>query len=84
MGPGVTPYFLFFIAGLAFGYAAPGVSRWVPLLFPLILALGAALGEGIDGTLIWRLVVALVVTVAGILLGALLDRRAAGGYARPA
>jgi hypothetical protein len=80
----VVPYILFFIAGLAFGYAAPGSSRWIPLLFPLGLALIAALNEGIDGTFVVRLVVALVVTIAGVLLGMLLDRRATPGRARPA
>jgi hypothetical protein len=80
----VVPYVLFFLAGLAFGYAAPGLSKWVPLIFPLGLALLAAIAEGIDGTFIVRLAIALLVTVVGVLLGALLDRRGAGGRARPA
>ena len=72
-------YLIFFLAGLGFGFAAPGRWRWVPLVFPLALALGAAYEEGVDGTLLIRLVVALIVTAAGVLLGALLDRRAKGG-----
>jgi hypothetical protein len=80
----VVAYVLFFVAGLAFGYAAPGVSKWVPLIFPLGLALLAAIAEGIDGTFVMRLVVALLVTVVGVLLGALLDRRGAGERPRPA
>jgi hypothetical protein len=75
----IPSYLIFFLAGLGFGFAAPGRWRWVPLVFPLALALGAAYEEGVDGTLLLRLVVALIVTAAGVLLGALLDRRASGG-----
>ena len=80
----MVPYVLFFLAGLAFGYAAPGLSKWLPLVFPLALALLAAIEEGIDGTFIVRLVVAVVVTIVGVLLGALLDRRDVGARPRPA
>jgi hypothetical protein len=73
----VTAYILFFIAGLGFGFAAPGWVKWLPLLFPLTLALGAVVGEGIDGTLVIRLIVALAVTAVGVVLGALLDQRSA-------
>jgi hypothetical protein len=65
----LVPYLLFFLAGLGFGYAAAGVSKWLPLLFPLLLALAAAVSEGIDGTFLVRLLVALLVTAAGVLLG---------------
>lgn len=75
----IIPYVLFFIAGLGFGYAAPGVWKWIPILFPLALALGAAFQEGFDGTWVVRLIVALLVTVGGILLGALLDSRGERG-----
>jgi hypothetical protein len=68
-------YLLFFLAGLAFGFAAPGRWKWTPLVFPLALALLTAYDEGIDGTLVIRLLVALLVTIAGVLLGALLERR---------
>ena len=71
----IPSYLIFFLAGLGFGFAAPGNWRWTPLVFPLALALAAAYEEGIDGTLLIRLVVALLVTVGGVLLGALLDRR---------
>jgi hypothetical protein len=75
---GITAYVLFFIGGVGFGYAAPGLWKWIALLFPLALALGAAFQEGIDGTWVVRLIIALVVTVGGILLGALLDSRERG------
>jgi hypothetical protein len=75
----VAAYFLFFIAGLGFGFAAPGKWRWIPLAFPLALAIGAAVQQGIDGTLILRLIVALLVTAGGVLLGALLDSRGRRG-----
>lgn len=71
----VVSYLIFFLAGLGFGFAAPGRWRWVPLVFPLALALGAAYQEGVDATLLIRLAVALILTVGGVLLGVLLGRR---------
>lgn len=68
-------YLLFFLAGLGFGFAAPGRGKLVPFIFPLLLAIGAALSNGIDGALILRLIVALVLTGLGIVLGILLDER---------
>jgi hypothetical protein len=76
---GIVAYFLFFLAGLGFGYAAPGKWKWLPLIFPLALALGAALQQGIDGTMVIRLIVALLITAGGVLLGALLDARGERG-----
>lgn len=75
----VAPYVIFFIAGLAFGYAAQGLWKWVPVLFPLALFLIAVFQEGADGTMLLRLVVALVVTVLGVLLGVLVERRSDSG-----
>jgi hypothetical protein len=76
---GVVGYFLFFVAGLGFGYAAVGKWKWLPILFPLALALGAAVQQGVDGTWVFRVIVALVVTVGGVLLGAMLDARGERG-----
>jgi hypothetical protein len=81
----VVPYLIFFLAGLGFGYAAIGVWKWVPLVFPVLLALIAAFSEGVDGTFLVRLVIALVVTAAGVLLGIALapdeqPRRAEPGW----
>jgi hypothetical protein len=76
---GVAAYLLFFLAGLAFGFAAPGRWKWAPLVFPLALALGAILKQGIDGTVVIRLAVALLVTAGGVLLGSLLEQRAGRG-----
>jgi hypothetical protein len=75
----LTPYVLFFLAGLGFGFAAPGRWKWLPLLLPLALYLGALLQEGFDGSVLVRLAVALLLTAAGVLLGTLLDRRSGGG-----
>jgi hypothetical protein len=75
----IVSYLIFFLAGLGFGFAAPGKSKWVPLAFPLALALAAAFEEGIDGTLVIRLIVALLVTAGGVLLGALIDSRGTRG-----
>ena len=71
----VVPYILFFLGGLAFGYAAPGRLRWLVLVFPLGLALITLLTETIGAAFVVRLVIALVLTVAGVLLGRLLDQR---------
>jgi hypothetical protein len=71
----MTPYILFFLAALGFGFAAPGRWKWLPLLVPIALYLGALWQEGFDGTALVRFVVALVVTAAGVLLGTLIDRR---------
>ncbi len=81
----VVPYLIFFLAGLGFGYAAIGVWKWLPLVFPILLALIAAFSEGVDGTFLVRLVIALVVTAAGVLLGIALapdeqPRRAEPGW----
>jgi hypothetical protein len=76
---GIASYVLFFVAGLGFGYAAPGLWKWSPLAFPLALALGAAFQQGIDGTWVVRLIVALLVTGGGVFLGALLDARGERG-----
>ena len=81
----VVPYLIFFLAGLGFGYAAIGVWKWVPLVFPLLLALIAAFSEGVDGTFLVRLLIALVITAAGVLLGIVLapdeqPRRAEPGW----
>jgi hypothetical protein len=74
----ILSYLVFFLAGLGFGFAAPGKWKWIPLAFPLALALAAAFQEGVDGALLIRLVVALLVTAGGVLLGALLDSRSRG------
>ena len=72
---GIIAYILFFLGGLAFGFAAPGKAKFLPLLFPVVLALGAMLVNGVDGAVLLRLLLALIVTLAGILLGAALDTR---------
>jgi hypothetical protein len=68
----VVAYLLFFLAGLGFGYAAIGVWKWLPLVFPLLLALAAAASEGVDGTMLLRLAVALLLTAVGVVLGIVL------------
>jgi len=79
---GIIAYLLFFIAGVAFGYAAEGKWRWLPLAFPLVLGLFAVFKYGPDASVIIRLIVALVVTAVGVLVGAAIDARgrAAGEY----
>ncbi len=72
----IIGYVLFFLAGLGFGYAAPGVTKFVPFLFPIALAIGALLRDGVQGEILLRLLIALVITAVGILLGRLLEERA--------
>ena len=71
-------YILFFIGGLAFGYAAPPRLKWAAVLFPLVIAALAAYQEGIDGTMLLRLLLALLITVGGIVIGVLFEQREAG------
>jgi hypothetical protein len=71
----VIGYVLFFIAGIGFGYAAPGNFKFIPFLFPIALALGAMLKQGIQGEVLLRLLLALAITAIGILLGRLLENR---------
>ena len=80
----IVAYLLFFLAGLAFGFAAPGRTKLIPFLFPLLLAIGAALTNGLDVTLFLRLIVALALTALGIVLGALMDDRGRRREARTA
>jgi hypothetical protein len=72
---GIIAYLLFFLAGLGFGYAAPGRLKWLPMVFPLVLAIGAALRNGIDRALILRLLLAVGLTALGVILGRMLDER---------
>jgi hypothetical protein len=60
---------LFFLAGLAFGYALGPPLMWIPLAFPLIMALAALIVNGPSVSILLRLIVALAVTVLGVLLG---------------
>jgi hypothetical protein len=71
----VIGYLLFFLAGLGFGYAAPGRMKLMPLLFPVVLAMGAFLSDGFQGEIWVRLAVALVVTGIGVVLGWMIDQR---------
>lgn len=72
---GIIGYVLFFIAGLGFGYAAPGLWKWFPLAFPVVLALMAIFSDGLDGEIVLRLIIALVVTGVGVILGRMLEER---------
>ena len=60
---------LFFLAGLAFGYALGPPTMWIPLAFPLIMAIAALIVNGPSVSILLRLIVALAVTVLGVLLG---------------
>ena len=68
-------YILFLLAGLVFGYAAPGPAKLLAFVFPLVLAIGPVLGEGLEGTILARLLLALLVTALGIVAGAVVEWR---------
>ena len=72
----IVAYMLFFLAGVGFGYAAPGRLKWLPLLLPVVLAVGAAVQSGVDAAMVLRLVLALVVTAVGVVLGRMPEERA--------
>jgi hypothetical protein len=71
----VIGFILFFIAGLGFGYAAPGNLKLIPFLFPVALALGAMFRDGVQGEILLRLLIALIITGLGIFLGRVLEDR---------
>ena len=71
----IVSFVLFFLAGLGFGYAAGGIFKLAPLLFPLALGIPALLRDDGDGEIVARLLAALAITVAGIVIGMLLDAR---------
>jgi hypothetical protein len=79
----IAAYVLFFIAGVAFGYAAPGRWKWVPLLFPVVLGIGALVNDGPDAAIFMRLVVALLITGGGVVVGTLIDSRTREGADHP-
>jgi hypothetical protein len=76
-------YVLFLLAGIGFGFAAAGLWKLTPLVFPLVLALGAFLRDGVDVGSFAKLVIAVVVMLIGIAVGAVLDERSARGQAAP-
>ena len=68
-------HLLFFLAGLGFGYAAPGRVKLVPFIFPVLLFLAAMARDGLQGEILLRLLIALIVTAVGIGLGNMIDHR---------
>jgi hypothetical protein len=71
----VVPFILFALAGLGFGFAAPGWTKVLPLVFPLILGIFAMVTYGVDGWIVLRLVIALLLTAVGIVVGRVLEAR---------
>ena len=71
----IIGFVLFFLAGLGFGYAAPGWAKLAPLIFPILLALGAMARDGFTGEALAKLAFAIVLTLVGIVLGMAIDAR---------
>jgi hypothetical protein len=68
-------YLLFFLAGLGFGYAAPGRLKLIPFVFPVLLSLGAFARDNFQAAIVLRLGIALLVTGIGIALGYMIEQR---------
>ena len=54
-------FVVFFLAGFVFGYAAPGLSAYLPVLLPLLIGLYTGLTQGFDAHVI-------VFTIIGVFL----------------
>jgi hypothetical protein len=78
----MVPYILFFLAGLGWGYALPGLWKWTALLFPGVLALLAFISDGVSSEAVLELLLALGLTAAGVVIGTILAAR--GEQAQPA
>jgi hypothetical protein len=77
----IIAYLLFFLAGLGFGYAAPGRLKWIALAFPVLLFIVAVLTSGLDLWGVVKLLIALLIAAAGIIVGRMLDERGREGEA---
>ena len=80
----IIAYLLFFVAGVGFGYAAPGRLKWIALGFPVLLFIVAVMTSGIDVWTVVRLLIALVLAAAGVVVGRMLDERGRRGEATAA
>ena len=74
----IVGFFLFFLAGLGFGFSLEGKGKFIPLIFPILLSIGAFIQWGLDGAIFVRLIIALIITVIGIVLGTMLAARGSG------
>ena len=76
-------FVVFFLAGFVFGYAAPGLSAYLPVLLPLFIGLYTGLTQGFDAHVIVFTIIGVGVTVIAIFLGRALVYRLEGPGARP-
>ncbi len=53
----VISIILFFLVGLAFGYALGPPMMWIPVLFPITMALAASLKDGPSGSIVLRVAI---------------------------
>ena len=77
----VAGFIVFFLAGLAFGYAAPGVWGLFPVVIPFVMGVYTGLTTGFDGHVILFTVIGMVVSLVGSLLGRALQYRLEGDEA---
>ena len=75
-------FVVFFLAGFIFGYAAPGLSAFLPVLLPLVIGIYTGVTQGFDAHVITFTIIGIVVTFVAVLLGRALEYRLEGGEAR--
>jgi hypothetical protein len=65
----IIGFLLFLLCGLVFGYAAPGVWAFLPVLLPIVVGVYTGLMDKFDGGLIVLILVGVGLTVLGIVIG---------------
>ena len=76
-------FVVFFLSGFVFGYAAPGLSAFLPVLLPFLIGMYTGITQGFDGHVILFTILGLIVTVVAVLLGRALLYRLEGEQTRP-
>jgi hypothetical protein len=71
----VAGFIVFFLAGLAFGYAAPGAWGLFPVVIPFFMGLYTGLSDGFDGHVILFMIIGIIVSLVGSLIGRVLQYR---------
>jgi hypothetical protein len=79
----VLGFIIFFLAGFAFGYAAPGGWGLAPALIPFLMGLYTGANQGFDGHVILFTILGIIVSIVGTLLGRMLAYRLEGGGEQP-
>ena len=68
-------FVVFFLAGFAFGYAAPGAWGLFPVVIPFAMGLYTGLTDGFDGHIVLFMIIGIILSLVGTLLGRVLQYR---------